>query len=243
MNSIIEIIKSIDSPAPGINPTEIYNEGWMTRLLVYYSIQDKLTINSIDFSKITNWCSEAVISSPFLQRYRGDKLAEGFTHADMTIGDFTVDFVNRGEIKIKKTAKLFGIIEAKMGSNLSKGTKNAPDYNQASRNLACIASKTFHIENCKTFFSIAAPENRIEYHEIRKQIDLQNIISQIEKRFHEYPSSFRQEKNMDRILKKAAKTEIWHISYEEWIKRFTKPESISQLSDFYEKAKKWNRLN
>jgi len=242
MNSILQIIKSINLSNPNINPTEIYNEGWMTRLFVYFSIQDKLTIKNIDFSEIKNWCSEAVISSPFQPRMRGDKLGEGFTHADMTIGDFKVDFNTSGEIILDKSAEKFGIIEAKMGSNLSQGTKNAPNYNQASRNLACIAEKTLESNSCKTFFGIVAPKTQLKLHKLDEQIDKEFMLLQITKRFEMYPEEFRLKKRMNEILEKAKKTEVWVMSYEEWLDSFTKNETIKELSDFYEKAKKWNKI-
>ncbi len=58
MNNLIEIIKSIDSTMPKINPTLIYNEGWMIRLLVYHSFLENLRLHNLDFSKIKNWCSD-----------------------------------------------------------------------------------------------------------------------------------------------------------------------------------------
>jgi len=36
MKSIVDIIKTIDTENPGINPTVIYNEGWMTRFTNQY---------------------------------------------------------------------------------------------------------------------------------------------------------------------------------------------------------------
>jgi len=242
MKGIIEVIKSVESRNLNINPTEIYNEGWMTRLFVYYSIQEKLNVKSVDFSKISNWCSEAVISSPFQPRERGDKLGEGFTHADMTIGDFKVNFEKSGEIILSDNAKLFGIIEAKMGSNLSQGTKNAPSYNQASRNLACIAEKTIDNNSCKTFFGVVAPKVKIDFHKLEEQVNKELMLSQINARFEMYPPEFRQEKRMNEILKRATESEVWCISYEEWLEYFKDTEIINEILDFYEKAKKWNKI-
>jgi len=242
MNSILQIIKSINSSNPNINPTEIYNAGWMTRLLVYFSVQDKLTIKNIDFSEIKNWCSEAVISSPFQPRKRGDKLGEGFTHADMTIGDFKVDFSTSGEIKLDESAEKFGIIEAKMGSNLSQGTKNAPNYNQASRNLACIAEKILENNRCKTFFGVVAPRTQLKFHKLNEQTDKESMLLQITKRFEMYPEEFRLNKRMNEVLEIAKMTDVWVLSYEEWINSFTKNETKKVLSDFYKKAKKWNKI-
>ena len=101
---INKIIDSIDQEQPNLNPTQMYNEGWMTRLLVKFSIEDKLKFKGIDFSSISHWCSEALISSPFLPRERKDLLAESHTHADMAVGDFEVNFEYNSEIKLKNKA-------------------------------------------------------------------------------------------------------------------------------------------
>ena len=238
MQNIIDIIKSIDSDFPNVNPTEIYNEGWMTRLLINQSIKEKTKLNGLDFSKISNWTSEALISSPFVQAYQH---REGYTHADMALGDFAVDYEKRGEIIISDSAKIFGIIEAKMGSDLSKGTKHFSDYNQASRNLACISSQTYD-KNCEIFFIVVAPQIKLVEHEIDKQIDLQSMIHQIKERFKEYSDSFKSAQNMDLILSKAETCTVKAWSYEEWIKAIVSSDSKEFLSDFYRKAKKWNRI-
>lgn len=239
MNSFLDIIKSIDSRLPNINPTEIYNEGWMTRLLVYYSLQEKINLEDLDFKKIETWTSEALISSPFV---KADFKREGYTHADMALGDFSVDYKDRGEIKILDNAKIFGIIEAKMGSNLSQGTTHAPNYNQASRNLACIASNTFDKE-CEIFFGVAAPEKMLKKHEIKEQIDLNTMICQIEERFSDYTSEFKKDVKMDLIISKAKRCNVWMISYEKWIENFNHVEIKKILKEFYNKAKFWNRID
>ncbi len=243
MNSLLDIIKSIDTKSPNLNPTEIYNEGWLTRLLVYYSIKEELVINDIHFSKINNWCSEALISSPFLPRKRGDKLAEGYTHADMAIGDFEVKFAgNKGSIRVKSDARLFGIIEAKMGSNLSQGTKNIRAYNQASRNLACISYNTFDYHDCRIFFGVVAPQDKIEEYNILKQVEKDTMLEDIKNRYKLYPLDYRGIIKEKEVLAKANQCNVWVISYEDWISKFSNGESKLFLQLFYGKTKYWNRI-
>lgn len=234
---INKIIDSIEREQPNLNPTQIYNEGWMTRLLIKFSIEDKLKFRGIDFSSISHWCSEALISSPFLPRKRKDCLAEGHTHADMAIGDFKVDFKCNSEIKLKNNPNLFGIIEAKMGSNLSRGITHAENYNQASRSLACIAYITKDT-SCKIFFSVVAPEYTFEKHKIDEQIDKEFMMQQIRDRFNQYDEEFR--KDMDGVLAKANECDVWSAGYEDWIDAINDPQLKRALKAFYEKAKKWN---
>ena len=238
MQSIIEIIKSIDTDFPNVNPTELYNEGWMTRLLTSQSFNEKTKLEGLDFGKIINWTSEALISSPFVKAVES---REGYTHADIALGDFKVDYEKRGEIIILDKAKIFGIIEAKMGSNLSKGTKHFSDYNQASRNLACICSQTYNKE-CEIFFIVVAPHKQLLKHKIEKQINLQFMIQQIKERFKNYLESFKSSQNMNLILSKAETCVVRALSYEEWIEAIVNSDSKDFIKDFYMKAKKWNRI-
>ncbi len=239
MLSIIEIIKSVESNNPHINPTIIYNEGWMTRLLVHQSIVEGLILEAIDFSKVANWSSEALISSPFITA-RNHR--EGYTHADIAIGDFSVDFTTRGEIKIDANANFFGVIEAKMGSDLSKGTTHVPSYNQASRNLVCIAKNTLNQAKCKTFFYVVAPEARLIHHNIIGQIDLAQVIPEVETRFdlHSDEPEIIQDKNA--IISKIRSCDIKAISYEDWIGQLKESDEKELLKSFYLKALHWNRV-
>lgn len=240
MQNIIDIINSIDSEFPNINPTLIYNEGWMTRLLVRQSLKEKIKLKSLNFGDISNWTSEALISSPFI---KAKKHREGYTHANIALGDFNVTYENRGEIIIPDNAKIFGIIEAKMGSDLSKKTANTINYNQASRNLACIASKTYNKKECSIFFSVVAPEVKLKKYKIDIQIDLKTMIEEIKGRFNPpYENDFKNSQNMDSLIDKAETCDVWTMSYEEWINCLANSEAKEYLIDFYVKAKKWNRI-
>lgn len=242
--SILEIIKSIDSQ-PNVNPTEIYNEGWMTRLLVYYSIKDNLTFKGISFYELANWTSEALISSPFVG---AKKKKEGYTHADMALGDFTVDYETDGKINAK-SAKTFGLIEAKMRSGLSIGTTNAPTYDQASRNVACIAENTS--DTCITFFYVLAPKSRldlvhrngkrmidiVERKAIKEQINLR-IKLHNEQELNTHISTIEQNK----IIERVSRCKIDTITYEEWIDAFRGKEAYDTINKFYDSCKKWNKI-
>lgn len=243
MQNLLDIIKSIDSinlaNVPNVNPTVFYNEGWMSRFLVHQSITEKLIFHEIDFGKISNWTSEALISSPFLH---ANHAWESHTHADISLGDFDVDYSKRGEIEIRETAKLFGIIEAKMGSNLSQATTYAKHYNQASRNLACIASNSFTKPACNIFFWVTAPAAILKKHKIEMQIDLNHMIDQIQNRFDLYSLNDTTRRNMNEILEKASTCKVGAVSYEDWISIINDTNAKNFLQEFYNKAKKWNRI-
>jgi hypothetical protein len=235
MHHIIEIIASIDSNLPNVNPTQIYNEGWMTRLLFSYSVKEKTKFNGLDFSNI-KWTSEALISSPFIKTKQN---REGYTHADIIFGDFIIDYKVNGKVQVENNAEIFGIIEAKMGSGLSKGTNNFEGYNQASKNLVCISSQVYK-DDCKTFFIVVAPE--IKLVKIKEQIDLKNLLNQIDDRFRDYNDDFKSNQNMNLLLSKVKKCNVMAWSYEKWIEAIVDPKSKEFLLDFYKKTKKWNRI-
>lgn len=242
MFGISEIIGTIETSNANINPTVIYNEGWMTRLLVYYSIQEKIKLKEIDFSLIDNWTSEALLSSPFV---KVSKIREGYTHTDMALGDFTLNYKDRGQIEVNPDAKQFGVIEAKMKSPLSKKTSNAPNYNQASRNITCIAHNT-KIE-CKTFFYIALPESKLPKKNragfcISDLINKDEIKKQIENRYSLHNSNNEAIINEFDVLQKVAKCTVGIITYEEWIELFIDDQIRETLEKFYSNCIKWNKL-
>lgn len=237
MNDFISLMNSIGSEDMKINPTILYNEGWMTRFLVLKSIEKGIKINSIDFTKIKEWTSEALISSPFIE---APDRWEGYTNTDIALGDFSVNYKESGKIAIDDNAQLFGVIEAKMKSKLAPGTTNADNYNQGSRNLACIAYNTFNI-NCDIFFAVACPEKEKYLEKIKEQINHDFMIQQIVARFNMYDDTFKESFHMSGVISKAKKCHVDIITYENWIGKFEGNEKAS-LSSFYEKALSWNRI-
>ena len=248
MKEIIEIISSIENANvnSNIKPTEIYNEGWMTRLLVYYSKQEEIELAGIDFNVVNNWTSEALLSSPFVG---AQKAKEGYTHADIALGDFNVDYKQNGKgsgkIIVNEDAKIFGILEAKMGSPLSSFTTNAKDYNQASRTVACIAKNVTN--ECKTFFYVVLPESKVNKKN-RVKISIADLVNkneikkQIVNRISHH-NLFNEEKLTDIvIIEKTEKCSVGIITYEDWIKLFTDETINKTLNEFYAKCKKWNNI-
>ncbi len=217
MSSTIEKINALSILTENINPTIIYNEGWMIRLLTIESIIEKLKIKGIDFERLAtkNWSSEALVKSPFVQ---AKEFREGYTHADIILGDFSINYDERGEVKLNDSPEYLGIIEAKMGSNLSQGTSNAKNYNQASRNVCCLSYLTRGYPDCEIFFAVAAPKMTIE--KIKNQIERDIITNQIKERFQ-----YSKDNKYPEIKGKVEKCKVLSISYERWIEEIkdTKP--------------------
>ena len=241
LEAVTKILGSCSTDKTNICPTILYNEGWMTRLLVEISIEAKLKLPHVDFAKIRRWYSEGLLSSPFLARKRRDDLAEGYTHADMALGDLSVDSANRGDISVVGSDGIFGVIEAKMGSPLSQGTKNAPDYNQASRNLVCIAFNTLSTKH-NIFFGVVAPEKKLEEHGIRALVESDTMFSQIAQRFDMYDKDSNIYALKDRVLERARSCMCFVLSYESWIEALADYEVYPALVEFRKQCYRFNRI-
>ena len=251
------MLQECDTEKTHFPPTTFFNEGWMIRIMTFISIERSLRLKGINFNKKMPWYSEGMLASPYPPAFRGDPLGEGYTHADMALGDFTVEAKNRGEILIKGDTGNFGVIEAKMKSPLSKGTAHAPAYDQASRNLACIAysaRKTQH----EIFFAVAAPQIAIKKNKIDSIVDKSSMLAKISDRFDRYNNpeltgkgsakeaakyaAIFQEKDI--TLERAAGATCTVISYEEWLSEL-KPlvgSLYQELQNFYELCKTFNHV-
>ena len=139
LNRIAELLARCSSQSSVLPPTELYNEGWLLRLVLDWFDRNRTRPHQLSFLPNARWYSEALLPSRFLPQRRGDDRAESFTHADGVIGHFDISPGERGEASLLPMAKQFIVTEAKLGSSLSAGTKNAPEFDQAARNVACMA--------------------------------------------------------------------------------------------------------
>ncbi len=139
LDSIAGLLRRAGGENPPFPPTLLFEEGWMLRLVLDWFAETKTPGHDLSFAPDARWFSEARLASAFLPRHRGDKLGEGHTHADGVIGHFKIGETGRAELTLGPDARQFAVVEAKMFSKLSKGTTHAPTYNQAARNVACMA--------------------------------------------------------------------------------------------------------
>ncbi len=119
-------------------PTLLYNEGWLLRL-VLSAAEQGVPCLPFTFHPCARWFSEALLASAFLPRYRGDRFAEAYTHADGVIGQFRFAPDSKAGLSLDPAGSQFAVLEAKVFSALSKGTTRAPEFDQAARNVACMA--------------------------------------------------------------------------------------------------------
>ncbi len=243
-------------------PTILLNEGWMIRFLVQASKTAKINLHGLDFDEIKDWYSEGMLKPPFLPRAKKDPLAEGYTHADVILGDISFD--TRADAKgsvlpsiPEKGLGHFCIIEAKMKSCLSKGTTHAPGYDQASRNLACLAYNTLNRRHVLHLI-VAAPKITLQKCRIEKMVDHGRMLDKIDKRFEQYRMKMEDsdisQKLRDAyaevyalkedVIARAATASCLVVSYEKWLDELTNRGSpvSEELKAFYRLCLVHNRV-
>ena len=192
---IINMLQSCDTDHGVLPPTEVYNEGWMLRLILDWFSRQPESDHPLSFEKGARWYSEILLPSQFLPRFQKDPQAEAYTHADGVIGHFSIGRSGKGDIDLHPDATQFVVIEAKIFSSLSKGTINFKNYDQASRTTACIA-ETLSIKKrqvddfLKLSFYVVAPEKQLKF-EPTFQTFLQkdSIRIKVQKRIRAYSDS------------------------------------------------------
>jgi hypothetical protein len=128
-------------------------------------------------------------------------LGEGFTNADGVIGHFGFSNLTKAALHLKSDARQFIVVEAKMLSNLSAGTKNAVSYNQAARNLACMAAAIEQIGRAPAdfesigFFAVA-PKLDLRQHRgtnLESCLDAGSLRTTVSQRIAAYEAQSRPE--------------------------------------------------
>jgi hypothetical protein len=164
-------------------PTILFNEGWMLRLILDWCATSHVLVEPFAFLPNAEWYSEPLLPSRFGGRGHP---AEGFTHADAVIGHFRFRPGGRGDIEIVPRATQFSVVEAKMGSLLSGGTANATFYNQAARNIACIAHMVAASDTASTLerlsFTVIAPQQRIDEKAFETQLEAKSLTDTVRMR-------------------------------------------------------------
>lgn len=250
IDQVKSLLERCSTPATNIPPTDLYNEGWMLRLVLdwlHRTREDEYQIR-LPFPKDAGWYSEALLPSAFFARRRGDKLAESRTHADGVIGDFTVGDIGKGDFSLRDNAKCFVVVEAKMFSKLSSGVSNARYYNQAARNVACMAEvirlASVAPQQLSTLgFYVVAPLSRIEEGIFDQFMSRQSITENVERRVSEYGGE-KTDWHDSSFIPTFAEIAVETIAWEDVVSDIAKldPPFGSELKSFYGECLRFNSL-
>jgi hypothetical protein len=102
-----DILSRCGSDSSVLPPTELFNGGWMLRLVLDWFDRDRQLEHALSFAPDARWYSEALLPSRFLPESRPDPRAESFTHADGVIGHLTVASGDRGDARLLPDAMQF----------------------------------------------------------------------------------------------------------------------------------------
>ena len=242
-----EILSDLDRDSGKLPPTELYNEGWMLRLCLDWFSRQRSATGPLQALDEADWYSEALLPSAFLPRHRGDRLAESWTHADGVIGHFDIGKESVGGLTLKPDARQIVVTEAKMFSKLSSGVKNASYFNQAARNVACIAevlgrAELEAAEMDKIGFYVIAPQRRIDEGVFSDVIEKPNIQSVVNRRVSEYEDESKIEWFEREFIPVLERADVRCISWEELIEDIDKADNEfgRALQSFYQKCVRFN---
>ena len=246
MDLITHYLSSFDPQNPNFRPTEIYNENWLLKLVLNQAAAHEGGRFPLAFNAGSTWFSEAQLPTIFKARYRGDPLAEARTNADGVIGHIVIGKHGKADLTLKPHVAQLTVIEAKIWSPLSAGTRNAPYFNQAARNVACIA-EVFHRANVKPFdverveFVLLAPQSTMDQGKFDTQLRLENIRSVVKQRVFEYGGQL-DHWHSEWFEPTASKIQIRAISWEKTIEWLSDFNSIvgNSLREFYRLSLEFN---
>ncbi len=191
IDRVAAVLSTCSSQYPLLVHTELYNEGWMIRLVMDWFSRAPYGNHPLAFAPGSRWFSEGSLPTHFTARYRGDKFAEGRTRADGLVGHFVVGQAGRSDVLLEPKATHFLVLEAKMFSPLSPGTKNAPYYDQATRTIAsiaeilCLAGRQ-PSELARLGYFVIAPAEQLNRPALSEQLDKNLIQAKVEKRIREH---------------------------------------------------------
>jgi hypothetical protein len=243
---VAQILLRCGTEAATLPPTELYNEGWLLRLVLDSFDRLRLGGHPLSIAEGARWYSEALLASRFLPTRRGDPLAESFTHADGIVGHFDISPGDRGEATLRKDAQQFIVIEAKLGSALSKGVKNSPDYGQAARNAACIAHAVQVAELkpaalASLAFYVVAPAQQIQAGVFENFVTKERIRDQVKARVAQY-GGVHDGWFEEGFLPTLEKMAVHLLSWESIIDQVEQHEARSGLPAFYQQCLQFNPM-
>ena len=210
----------------------------MLRLLLDWACENAPSTHPFAVMPGARWYAEALLPAQFLARFRGDPLAEGWTNADGCIGHFHIN-EGKGELILDSRAAQFVVVEAKMGSGLSSGTTRAPGYDQAARNVVCMAEVLARAdrhpdEMSRLAFIVATPRIQIERSVFGDLVSAVHIRDTVLQRVKGY------EGNKDQwfeewFLPTLDETELHVISWEDAVKG-----TAAGYDAFYQRCLRYN---
>lgn len=239
---ISDLLGSFEPEEPNFRLTEIYNECWLVKLVLHQASMIEDEEFALGFLPGSTWFSEGLLPTAFKARYRGDKLSESRTNADGVIGHILVGEEGKADLALLPDATQFVVVEAKIHAPLSTGTTNAPGYDQAARNVACMAkvmgrASINPASLSRLAFIVLAPQDSINEGVFSAEMDPASIRRKVQERVGAYRGEL-DEWHQTRFLPIMEHIRLQNLSWEEildWITNH-QPDVANDLDDFYRKC-------
>ena len=219
----------------------------MLRLVLDWFGQNRKLDHKLSFLPGARWYSEALLPSRFHPQSRRDNRGESFTHADGIVGHFSIQPGERGEATLEADARQFVVIEAKLGSGLSQGVKNAKDFDQAARNVACMAhmlgNKGIRPDTLERLaFYVIAPQEQIDGGVFGSLVTKDSIREKVAARVTQYDGQW--DTWLRTIFEQAlGRMDVGLLSWEEILAFLLAADSdASALREFYARCIRFNPL-
>jgi len=217
----------------------------MLRLILSWFQSHNLPRHILQFQDGATWYSEAFLPTPFKPRSRVDPRGETRTHADAVVGHFDIERAPRADKMLLPQATQLIVAEAKINSPLSSRTSHAPKFDQAARNVACIAELlrivNRHPSKIQALaFVVIAPQEHIL--EITAKLKVTSIESAVRSRVKDF-SPERDVWLIEWFLPTLETIRIEPLTWEQLIRDIASvDEHTSQgLAMFYERCLKYNK--
>ena len=201
----------------------------------------------VGFAQGARWYSEARLRSQFAARHQGDSLGESPTQADGLVGHFDIGSRGRADASVSRNAKQALVVEAKLGSPLSRGTRNAPSFDQAARSVACLAemisrSKQQPQRYGSLGFLLLAPKQQISRGDFAREMNPDSIRSKVERRVGEYGDRDKERWFKEWFLPVIGRARIECLSWERIIGHIRSEDSEfgKDLHGFYTQCLRFN---
>jgi hypothetical protein len=254
LNTIMLLLEKLESEKPNMPPTVLYNEGWLLRVVLQWFFQNQVADHPFSFKTGAGWFSEGLLSSPFLAARRGDPLAESYTHADGVIGNIAVGGAGKGDICLIEPFEQFVVLEAKLFSKLAGGTTRVAGYNQAARNVACMAKvielSGASIDSFNSLgFYVITPQSQLDkepsFNEfIQKESLYQKVLARVES--YKARSDYAEKRDWLEIffIPVLSKLNVEAISWEMIIEYIGRHDQVmgDKLVSFYSRCLDFNNL-
>lgn len=248
LDDIVDMLRALHTDNSCMPSTYLYNEGWMLRLILK-AASDGLLGDLIPACQTqARWSSEAKLFTPFDQS-RG-KAAEGPTNVDGIVGDFDWEPGTQTGVRLSEQPNRFEIFEAKMFSKLSPGVSAAKWYDQAVRNVACMA-QTLALRNLKPqehplpriAFWVLAPQSQISRRRFATELSPGAMRAKIAMRIAQFSGPNREalelwhEDFFEPLLQQLEEAHaIKCVSWEDLIEGITDSDRKTSINDFYRRC-------